>query len=410
MGHPGRVARDVEPFPDRGPARSRTESLEAARAANDTVAEAVSLISLAIDHLELGRVDEWTRLATQADRIARRERLPFLLYTYSWVELGLAAMRGDDAEAERLTAVTLDWAAQVSLTAEDLAKPVIALMRDVWRLGPGVDVTFFRLMARHPLGTTTAHALLGRAGRPDLVAEELRDHPYAPVRENWQTLVAETLEAEAASHVGDVALARRAVAALTPWSGRMNARRNPRSSSGRSTTTSPSRSSRRATTTPGCSARGVPWPTPSDGASRHTRAGRREPSTGRCTSDAAGVITIPNLGPNRYGATVSPPAGQSGWVQTTTLEGGHDHDIWVQEGDTGLDTEFIKGAEPVPATQFGFVRVKALPISTATGEVKGVAVAGLPYIGGQNGQVVPETGWAGAKSAGPDPLAVGRPV
>ena len=126
-------------------------------------------------------------------------------------------------------------------------------------------------------------------------------------------------------------------------------------------------------------------------------------STGKCTSDAPGVIVIPNLGPNRYGATVSPPAGQSGWVQTTTLEGGHDHDIWVQEGDTGLDTEFIKGAEPVPATQFGFVRVKAMPTSTATGEVKGVAVAGLPYIGGQNGQVVPETGWAGAKYAGPIP-------
>ena len=126
-------------------------------------------------------------------------------------------------------------------------------------------------------------------------------------------------------------------------------------------------------------------------------------STGRCTSNAQGVIVIPNLGPNRYGATVSPPAGQSGWVQTTTLEGGHDHDIWVQEGDTGLDTEFIKGAEPVPATQFGFVRVKAMPTSTATGEVKGIAVAGLPYIGGQNGQVVPETGWAGAKYAGPIP-------
>ena len=129
-------------------------------------------------------------------------------------------------------------------------------------------------------------------------------------------------------------------------------------------------------------------------------------STGKCTSDASGVITIPNLGPNRYGATVSPPAGQSGWVQTTTLEGGHDHDIWVQEGDTGLDTEFIKGAEPVPATQFGFVRVKAMSVprtNPPTGEIKGVAVAGLPYIGGQNGQVVPETGWAGAKSAGPIP-------
>ena len=124
-------------------------------------------------------------------------------------------------------------------------------------------------------------------------------------------------------------------------------------------------------------------------------------STGKCTSDASGQIVIPNLGPNRYGATVSPPTGQSGWVQTTTLEGGHDHDIWIQEGDTGYDSEFTKGAEPVPATLFGFVRVKALPASSATGEVKGVVIAGLTYIGGQNGLVVPGGGWAGAKSGGP---------
>ena len=41
------------------------------------------------------------------------------------------------------------------------------------------------------------------------------------------------------------------------------------------------------------------------------------------------------------------------------------------------------------------------PRTVPTGEIKGVAVAGLPYIGGQNGQVVPETGFAGAKSGGP---------
>ncbi|MGZ4750601.1 MAG: carboxypeptidase-like regulatory domain-containing protein, partial [Oryzihumus sp.] len=94
-------------------------------------------------------------------------------------------------------------------------------------------------------------------------------------------------------------------------------------------------------------------------------------STGRCVSDADGIIKIPNLGPNRYAAVVTPPRGhRNDWVQTTTLEGATDHDIWVQEGDTGLDTEVVKGAEPVPATQFGFVRVKAMPASTATGEVK----------------------------------------
>ncbi|MER7251414.1 IPT/TIG domain-containing protein [Kribbella sp. NPDC000426] len=128
-------------------------------------------------------------------------------------------------------------------------------------------------------------------------------------------------------------------------------------------------------------------------------------STGQCVSDATGAIVIPNLGPNRYAATVTPPSAQAGqWVQTTTLEGGHDHDIWQQEGETGYDTEQVRGAELVSAVQFGFVRTKALtaPAGT-TGEVKGVVIAGLPYIGGQNGQVVPETGFAGAKADGPIP-------
>ncbi|RKS77379.1 IPT/TIG domain-containing protein [Motilibacter peucedani] len=126
-------------------------------------------------------------------------------------------------------------------------------------------------------------------------------------------------------------------------------------------------------------------------------------STGKCTSDRTGLITIPNLGPNRYAATVTPPLGST-WVQTTTLEGGHDYDIWQQEGETGFDTEQTKGAELVPSVHFGFALQKAVTIprrNVPTGEIKGVAVAGLPYIGGQNGQVVPETGFAGAKIGGP---------
>ena len=120
-----------------------------------------------------------------------------------------------------------------------------------------------------------------------------------------------------------------------------------------------------------------------------------------CLSDATGVIKIPNLGPNRYGAVVTAPKLASGqWVQTTTLEGGHDHDIWIQEGDTGLDTEQLRGQEPVPATQFGFVRTMSLaPAAKDTsrhGGIKGVVVQGLPYIGGQNGVVGPE-GVAGTK-------------
>jgi hypothetical protein len=122
-------------------------------------------------------------------------------------------------------------------------------------------------------------------------------------------------------------------------------------------------------------------------------------STG-CKSDANGDIVIPNLGPNRYGATVIPPAG-SGWVQTTTLEGGHDWDIWVQEGETGYDTEMTVGGERVPFVDFGFVAPKGLPASAATGRITGTGVVGLSYVGGQGGLTVPETGVAGASIAGP---------
>lgn len=124
--------------------------------------------------------------------------------------------------------------------------------------------------------------------------------------------------------------------------------------------------------------------------------------TPACVSDRTGVITIPNLGPNRYSAVVSPPSTTGfTWVQTTTLEGAHDHDIWIQEGDTGNDTEQIRGQEQVPATQFGFVKTQSLAKSatdtTRSGGIKGIAVQGLPFIAGQGGSIVPETGVAGAK-------------
>ncbi|MGI5238969.1 SdrD B-like domain-containing protein [Dactylosporangium sp. CA-139066] len=124
-------------------------------------------------------------------------------------------------------------------------------------------------------------------------------------------------------------------------------------------------------------------------------------STGKCVSDANGDIVIPNLGPNRYAAQVVPPTGTT-WVQTTTLEGGHDWDIWVQEGDTGYDTEQTLGGERVPFADFGFVAPKALPANSAvTGRITGTAVLGRTYVGGQGGVTLPNDGVAGSKIAGP---------
>lgn len=78
-----------------------------------------------------------------------------------------------------------------------------------------------------------------------------------------------------------------------------------------------------------------------------------------------GKMKIPNLGPNRYALSVTPPNG-SGWIQTTTLEGNHDWDAWVMEGATGLDTEFVSGGEPFPAIIFGYVPVPGTPSALTT--------------------------------------------
>ena len=121
---------------------------------------------------------------------------------------------------------------------------------------------------------------------------------------------------------------------------------------------------------------------------------------GECLSDDYGIINIPNIGPIRYDVLVTPPDGTD-WIQTTTLEGSHGWDTWLQEGGTGLDNEFIVAGEPFPWTIFGFVR----PTNTLTiadpsyGSVKGVIVGITTYSPSQGG--LPHQGdiWGGLMGA-----------
>ncbi len=123
---------------------------------------------------------------------------------------------------------------------------------------------------------------------------------------------------------------------------------------------------------------------------------------GHCLSSASGDIVVPNIGSNRYGVTLSKPGSKSSWVQTTTLEGAHDHDVWVINGDTGLDNELVIGGEPVPWVQFGYIEPKELPTATNTAHVRGQILAGLSYVGGNGGITIPGgTGTAGGKEGAP---------
>ncbi len=73
---------------------------------------------------------------------------------------------------------------------------------------------------------------------------------------------------------------------------------------------------------------------------------------GACHSDAEGHAVIPNLPPGKYEVEVIPPDGL-GWRQTTTIEGTHAIDAWLEEGADGFSTEegFLQDV-----VWFGFVR------------------------------------------------------
>jgi len=125
-----------------------------------------------------------------------------------------------------------------------------------------------------------------------------------------------------------------------------------------------------------------------------------EGGTAPAGASIEGKVKIPNLGPNRYALSVTPPDG-SGWVQTTTLEGNHDWDAWVMEGATGLDTEFTAGGEPFPAIFFGYVPVPGTP--SAVGSALPAALNGSGSITGVVDQVkiyVPTTGGIGGLPGG----------
>ncbi|TAK64137.1 IPT/TIG domain-containing protein [Methylobacter sp.] len=127
------------------------------------------------------------------------------------------------------------------------------------------------------------------------------------------------------------------------------------------------------------------------------------PVTDASGNTVEGKLKIPNLGPNRYALSMTPPNG-SNWQQTTTLEGNLDWDTWVMEGATGLDTEFVVAGEPFPASIFGFVQ-STNTLSGGNGSISGVIDAVKIYVpttGGIGG--FPGTIWgglAGAKIDGP---------
>ncbi len=179
-------------------------------------------------------------------------------------------------------------------------------------------------------------------------------------------------------------------------------------------------------TWPTCSARSPPTTTATHCArttcTRRRRSRSTQPSSPgqvdiarprrECLSDAAGDIVIPNLGPDRYAAQVAARRPARPGCQTTTLEGAHDWDIWVQEGDTGFDTERASAASRCRRCDFGFVAPQgAARHAPRPARSPGGASSARTYVGGNGGVTrAQRPGVAGASSRRPGQPAVGGAV
>jgi DNA-binding SARP family transcriptional activator len=201
------------------------EALAAARASGDRAAQAVALLALATDELEMSGPDAWERPAREAEAIAETARLPYVLWTLSWVEMSLAALRRDDVEADRRQDRVLELAGQVAMPTGEIEPVIVDAIRHIWSPRPTVVAVAEMLVGEDPVQPGPAaglsQGLLARAGDPETLRRSMAAYPLVDTLETWSTFMHACFGAEAASVVGDGAVARRWTRVLEPLAGRM---------------------------------------------------------------------------------------------------------------------------------------------------------------------------------------------
>ncbi|HML75775.1 MAG TPA: hypothetical protein PKB02_14895 [Anaerohalosphaeraceae bacterium] len=94
--------------------------------------------------------------------------------------------------------------------------------------------------------------------------------------------------------------------------------------------------------------------------------------SGILLTDANGELTIKYIAPGKYGVVVVPPAGETGWIQTSTIEGTPTVDAWVKANEPPKFVEFGPASYHVFygfIKQFNNIPTPAGPSGTITGKV-----------------------------------------
>ena len=143
--------------------------------------------------------------------------------------MSLAALRGDLVEADRRRDHVLALAREVALPIGDIPPVIVDTVRHVWEPRPA-DAEVAELIVAQDLvhpgpGAGLGHGLLARVGDPAILRRSMTEHPPTETLETWATPMLACFEVEAASVVGDVAVARRWSWVLAPLAGPDGARR-----------------------------------------------------------------------------------------------------------------------------------------------------------------------------------------
>ena len=169
-------------------------------------------------------MDVWEEHAAAAVAIARRERLPYVMFTVHWLRMTLASMAGDRAGVEEHLAGLETTSREVALPMAEIHAPAAALIASLWD-GTVGEALAPMLAAFEGSGEIDApvHQMLARAGLLDelrLLLPDTRVTEDDPSQ--WSHITDWCMEAEAAAAVGDVALARRSRAVLAPYADRIS--------------------------------------------------------------------------------------------------------------------------------------------------------------------------------------------
>jgi DNA-binding SARP family transcriptional activator len=199
------------------------EGLRAARTAGDPDSEAVAMVVLTGSLLEMGDRPAFERAARETGRLATRRRNSYAQMALAWLDLSLASMRGDGAEAGRLAGQLYELRPRLNPVNEGLHLAGIQLISGMWdeRIAELVEPMSAAIaLAQNDLATDVLLQALARTGEVDRLRAELAT-PLEHRVENWSSATTWCCLAEAAAVAGDVPLADRMATRLAPLTGRI---------------------------------------------------------------------------------------------------------------------------------------------------------------------------------------------